>query len=71
MYKENHYIEFSLHGLVRVSLAEKETAIDEISNLISNLFKNRDIVKVDTDITSISDSDIMLSLYSARNKEYQ
>ena len=71
MYKENHYIELSLHGLIKINLNDKEKVMDEISDLISNLFKSRDIIKIDTDITSISDNDIMLSLYSLNKEDYQ
>ncbi len=61
---EKIFLEFTIDGVIRVPIGEKDPAIKELTKLLSKVMHSRDLIKLDTNITALSERDIMFAMYA-------
>jgi hypothetical protein len=66
---EKVFLEFTLEGVLRVTLEEKESAIKELTRILSRAMKSRDLIRLNSNISAISERDIMFAMYSGEPYE--
>tara|TARA_B100000287_G_C20230135_1_gene621729 strand:- start:373 stop:594 length:222 start_codon:yes stop_codon:yes gene_type:complete len=62
MLQEKVFIEFLIDGVIKVDYSEKEAVIKELKKLLNSALKSRDLMKIDTNITVLSEGDIMFAI---------
>ena len=64
MLKEKVFIEFLIDGVIKVDFDQKNEIIEELKELLNNALKSKDLIKIDTNITVLSERDIMFAMGS-------
>ena len=62
MLKQKVFIEFLIDGVIKIDYDQKDTAVKDITKLLNNALRSRELMKIDTNITVISEQDIMFAL---------
>ena len=65
MLKEKVFIEFLIDGVIKVDFDQKNEIIEELKTLLNNALKSKDLMKIDTNITVLSERDIMFAMGSS------
>lgn len=62
MLKQKVFIEFLIDGVIKIDYDQKDAAVKDITKLLNNALRSRELMKIDTNITVISEQDIMFAL---------
>jgi len=65
MLKEKVFIEFLIDGVIKVDFDQKNEIIEELKKLLNDALKSKDLMKIDTNITVLSERDIMFAIGSS------
>ena len=61
---EKVYIEFVIDGVIKADFDQKDLIVKELKKLLNNALRSRDLMKIDTSITVLSERDIMFAIGS-------
>jgi hypothetical protein len=62
MLKQKVFIEFLIDGVIKADYDQKDDIIKELTKLLNNALRSRELMKIDTNITVLSEQDIMFAL---------
>jgi len=69
--KKKFYIDFNLEGILRVSEDEKDKVLKELQKLFSNVLKNNKSVRINSNISIISEDEIIFPLNFTDPNDFQ
>ena len=62
MFKQKVFIEFLIDGVIKIDYDQKDDAVKSLTELLNNALRSKELIKIDTNITVLSEQDIMFAL---------
>tara|TARA_B100000131_G_scaffold121744_2_gene118815 strand:+ start:7321 stop:7536 length:216 start_codon:yes stop_codon:yes gene_type:complete len=62
MLKQKVFIEFMIDGVIKIDYDQKDDAVKDLTKILNNALRSRELMKIDTNITVLSEQDIMFAL---------
>lgn len=69
--EKNFYIDFVLEGTIKVPGDEKDKVVKEMQRLFSNILKKNDSIRINYNLTAISEDEMVFPLNFVDPKDFQ